>query len=127
MESLNDIYVDFIAKFKIVLLFISENFGDREILFRKNQGSIQSRNFEIKNSPIKGYVFHGYGCDFVFKKGSLDIEFENDNIGFTHWSFYSFAKNINSNIKEEDIIDFLFKKVNDNEIKFNNKIYEINQ
>ena len=127
MKNFNDIYVDFISKFKIVLAFISENFGDREILLRKNQGFIQSRNLEIKNSPIKGYVFHGSGCDFKFKKDSLDIEFENNNIGFTDWSFYTFVKNINSEITEKEIKEFLKSKVKSNELKFNNQIYEINE
>ena len=127
MKSLNDIYIDFIAKLKVVLLFISENFGEKEILLRKNQGVVKSKNLEIKNSQIKGYVFHGSGCDFRFKKYSIDIEFENDNIGFTDWSLYSFAKEINSDITEEVIKEFLKEKINEKLLRFNNKIYEFNE
>lgn len=127
MKNLNNVYIDFIEKLKVVLLFISENFGDKEILIRKNQGHIQSRNLEIKNSQIKGYIFHGSGCDFRFKKDTVDIEFENDNIGFTDWSFYSFAKKINSEITEKDVKVFLNARVKEQELRFNNRIYELNE
>ena len=127
MENLDNTYVDFIAKFKIVLLFISKNFGDKEILIRKNQGLIQSRNLEIKNSLIKGYVFHGSGCDFRFKNDTLDIEFENDHIGFTDWSFYSYAKKNNSDKTEEELRVFLHEKVDQQELRFRSRIYEINE
>jgi hypothetical protein len=127
MKTLNDIFIIFIAKYKTALLFISENFGEKEILFRKNNGSIQARNLEIKNSQIKGYVFHGSGCDFKFKKDTIDIEFENDSIGFTNWSLYSFARKINSDISEDVIESFLDDKVNEKVIRFNNKIYELNE
>lgn len=127
MKNLDTIYIDFIEKFKIVLLFISKSFGDKEILIRKNNGSIQNRNLEITNSKVKGYIFHGSGCDFRFAKGNIDVEFANDNIGFTDWSFYSFVKNISPEITEEEIKDFLNAKVKGQELKFNNKIYEINE
>lgn len=126
MKSLNNIYIEFVEKFKMVLLFISENFGDKGILIRKNQGLIQSKNLAISNSPVKGYIFHGSGCDFRLKNDSLDIEFENDSIGFTDWSFYCFAKKFKSGITEMEIKEFLNDKVKENRLKFNNKIYEIN-
>ncbi len=96
-------------------------------MIRKNQGLIQSSNLEIMNSTIKGYIFHGSGCDFRFKRDNIDVEFENDSIGFTEWSFYSFAKKNNSEMTEEEINEFLNKKINSNKLRFNNKIYEINE
>ena len=84
-----------------------------------------SRNLELKNSKIKGYVFHGSGCNFKFKHENFDIEFENDNIGFTGWSYYCFAKNVNSEITEMEINNFLCTKVNEQKLKFTGKIYNI--
>lgn len=127
MKNIDIIYTQFIEKFKIALLFISKNFGDRDILIRKNLGFIQNRNFEIKNSQVKGYIFHGYGCDIIFKNNSLDIEFEDDYVGFTSWSFYSFAYKINLEITEEDVNFFLNEKVYNQELRFVNRIFVINQ
>lgn len=127
MKNIDIIYAQFIEKFKIALLFISKNFGDRDILIRKNLGFIQNRNFEIKNSQVKGYIFHGYGCDIIFKNNSLDIEFEDDYVGFTTWSFYSFAYKINLEITEEDVNFFLNEKVYNQELRFINRIFVINQ
>lgn len=121
------IYAQFIEKFKIALLFISKNFGDKDVLVRKNLGLIQNRNFEIKNSQVKGYVFHGYGCDIIFKNNSLDIEFEDDYVGFTSWSFYSFAHENNLKITEDEVESFLNKKVYKQELKFRNRVFEIKQ
>lgn len=53
MRDLDVIYSKFIEKLKLVLRYILENFGEKEILMRKNQGLIQNRNFGIKNSQIK--------------------------------------------------------------------------
>lgn len=127
MRDLDIFYSNFIEKLKLVLRYILENFGEKEILMRKNQGLIQNRNFGIKNSQIKGYVFHGYGCDFSFKNENVDIEFENDNIGFTDWSFYLFVKGNNSEITEAMCKAFLKEKVEKQELRFLNKIYEINE
>lgn len=127
MRDLDIIYSKFIEKLKLVLRYILENFGEKEILMRKNQGLIQNRNFGIKNSQIKGYVFHGYGCDFRFKNEDVDIEFENDNIGFTDWSFYLFVDGHNSEITEAMCKAFLKEKVEKQELRFLNRIYEINE
>ncbi|MBB2951677.1 MULTISPECIES: DUF6896 domain-containing protein [Sphingobacterium] len=127
MRDLDVIYSKFIEKLKLVLRYILENFGEKEILMRKNQGLIQNRNFGIKNSQIKGYVFHGYGCDFRFKNEDVDIEFENDNIGFTDWSFYLFVDGHNSEITEAMCKAFLKEKVEKQELRFLNRIYEINE
>lgn len=127
MKSINDIYVDFIERFKITLLFISENFGDKDVLKLKNQGAIQARNLDIRNSKISGYIFHGFGCEFRFKNNILDVEFDNDNIGFTSWSFFSYLNKINSQTTEEEIERFLKGKVSSNELKYNKKIYELNE
>lgn len=127
MRDLDIFYSNFIEKLKLVLRYILENFGDKEILMRKNQGLIQNRNFGIKNSQIKGYVFHGYGCDFRFKNEDVDIEFENDNIGFTDWSFYLFVDGHNSEITEAMCKAFLKEKVEKQELRFLNRIYEINE
>jgi len=127
MRDLDIIYSKFIEKLKLVLRYILANFGEKEILMRKNQGLIQNRNFGIKNSQIKGYVFHGYGCDFRFKNEDVDIEFENDNIGFTDWSFYLFVDGHNSEITEAMCKAFLKEKFEKQELRFLNRIYEINE
>ena len=124
---MNKIYLDFIREFKIILLFISEEFGDKDILKLKNKGVIEARNLDIKNSKISGYIFHGFGCDFILKNKTLDIEFDNDNIGFTSWSFFTYSKEINKKITEEDIDKFLKEKVAANELSYNNKIYKLNE
>lgn len=125
MKNLDKIYLNFLEKFKIVLFFISENFGDKNILKRKNSGLIPNRCFEIKNPQIKGYVFHGTGCDFRLKNCLIDVEFYDDYIGFTNWSFYNHVKNINPEITEIEVENFLSEKVNLNQLKYNGKIFEL--
>lgn len=127
MESLDSIYVDFIEKFKAVLSFISENFGNREILLRKNQGLILSRNLDVKKSKITGYIFHGSGCEFRFKNTLLDIEFDQDHIGFTGWSFYFYSQSINPQITEIETDKYLRGKVRDSELKYSGRIFMLNR
>jgi len=124
MNTLDHIFIDFIKNFKTVLLFIEEHFGDKDILVRKNAGLIPERNFGVKNSEIKGYVFHGSGCGFTLKNNVLDIEFNENNIGFTNWSFYSYSLNIKSDITKRETEQFLNGKI-DKELSYNGKIFEI--
>jgi len=126
-ESIEGLYTEFLSKYRIVLLFISENFGTKGILASKNCGLIPHRQFDIKNSQIKGYVFHGYGCEFMFKRGTIDVEFCNDSIGFTEWSFYCFTIENKLTTTQTGIKIFLEEKVERQELKFNGVIYELNK
>lgn len=125
MKEIDEIYLIFIEDFKLVLEFISEHFGETNVLLRKNQGFIPGRNLSIKNSRIKGYMFHGYGCEFVLKDHTVDIEFEDDRIGFTGWSFFLYSEKVNSQITEKESEEFLAKKVSEEVLKFSGKIFEL--
>ncbi|MBX3254766.1 MAG: hypothetical protein KF862_11550 [Chitinophagaceae bacterium] len=125
MNSLENIYSDFIKRFQSILVFIVKNFGTKSILIKKNKRLIPERNLSIKDSNIKGYVFHGSGCQFIFKNLNVDIEFNNDNIGFTEWGFYRFVESEKFHITEEEVNSFLLEKVKNNELAYDGKIYVI--
>lgn len=123
MEQLDDIYITFIEKFKIVLLYIDKHFGSNDILLKKNQGLIKDRDLGISNSPIKGYIFHGFGCEFRFKSAIVDVEFYGDAIGFTEWSFYSYSRKVNDQINENEISVYLKEKVNSKQLIYNGRFF----
>ncbi|RVU90849.1 hypothetical protein EH230_08115 [Flavobacterium columnare] len=114
---LEKIYFEFIDKFKLAVDFIQKNFGEKDILMNKVSEIFPSRNQEVKNSLIKGYVFHGTGCNFRFKKCSIDVEFFKNEIGFTNWSFYIFANSINNLLTIRETDSFLKNKVLKSELK----------
>lgn len=124
MKDINEIYVSFIKDFQLVLDFISEHFGEKDILLRKNQGIIPKRNLSLKNSGIKGYMFHGFGCEFVLKDRTIDIEFDDNRVGFTGWSFFVYSKHVNSQITEKGSDEYLNQKVHEGVLKYSGKIYE---
>lgn len=111
MRNLNDVFNEYITGIKYVSNFINQHFGNENILEKKNSGKIADRDLTIKNSLIKGYIFHGYGCEFRFKKYTIDIEFLSDNsIAFSEWSFYMFCKKELPDISQSDIRDVLNEK-----------------
>lgn len=125
MNSLENIYSDFIKRFRSILIFIANNFGAESITIKKNKGLIPKRNLSIKNSSIKGYVFHGSGCQFIFKNLNVDVEFNNDKVGFTEWSFYRFVENEKFPVTEEEVNSFLLGKVKASELTYDGVIYTI--
>lgn len=122
-DIIDKYYKDFLTHVDKIGNFINENFGVGDYLKMKNDGIISSRNYSIKNSPITGYSFHGYGCGFQFRDYEVDIEFHNNQIGFTSWSFYSFISKKITNVKEMDVKNYLDKKVNNNDLKQIGNIY----
>jgi len=115
-ELIGNIFDNYCSFIKEIELFISENFGSGDFLEMKNNGVIPSENYKIKGYAVKGYSFHGFGCNFKFKNAKVDIEFKNEVIGFTAWSFYLFSNKISKNISESLIDTFLFSKVIEKEI-----------
>lgn len=125
MTNIDEEYISFIEKFKIVLQFISEKMGDKDILIRKNKGFIQDRNIQIKGSKITGYIFHGSGCEFRFKNHIIDIYFDNDKIGFTTWSFYTYMKSVFPEISEIETENYLHGKMQKGQLDHNGVIYRL--
>lgn len=124
MEDLENVYKLFIAKFQLVTQFIEKEFGGGDLLNKKNSGLIESKNLNINIGEIKGYVFHGFGCDFLLKNNNnIDIEFHEQNIGFTQWSLYLFSKRKINKISEIEINKFLSEKVNEKKLYFDGKIH----
>nr|WP_314499400.1 hypothetical protein [uncultured Chryseobacterium sp.] len=111
MDELENTYIIFIDKFRAVIKFIELEFGNGDILVKKNSGSIKSSNLNINNSEIKGYYFHGFGCNFIFKTDNVDVEFHENKAGFTEWSLFLFCKGKKDAIKEDEIKKFLLKKI----------------
>ena len=120
---MENIYKLFITKFQLVTQFIENELGGGDILNRKNSGLIENKNLNINFGEIKGYVFHGFGCDFILKNDNIDVEFNKRNIGFTQWSLYLFTKKKINNISETEINKFLLQKVNEKKLYFDGKVY----
>jgi hypothetical protein len=119
MDVMDFIYMDFFNKFKDIELYISSFFITNESFLLSKKGEC----FNVKNSNIKAYAFHGFGCDFIFKDNNLDVEFENGEMGFTIWSFYIFAKRTNLSITEEQIKSFIDSKILEGYIQPYGKIF----
>lgn len=82
IENLDILFTSFLNDLKYIQTFIFEHLGKQQILLNKNKGEIAERDYSIKNSRIKGYAFHGYGCLFQFKDFHIDIDLRFDKIGF---------------------------------------------
>ena len=123
MIMLDFIYHNYTEKFRIILQFISNHFGDENILLKKNKGLIESRKFGIKNSVVTAYIFHGLGCDFQLNNIWIDVEFDGNKIGFTAWSFFSYCKVKNSQITEPEVAKYLTEKVQKRELIYSGNIY----
>lgn len=104
--------------------FIKKNFGIGDYLKMKSEGLISNQQYGIKGEfPITGYSFHGYGCGFQFKTFQVDIEFDDNIIGFTAWSFYSYVNKTEKQITENDVNSFLSQKIEKEELKYSGKVY----
>lgn len=113
----------FIVDINYIMDFVNDNFGTENILGRKNSLAIPARNYEIKNSRIKGYAFHGYGCLFQFKNHFIDIEFEQNRLGFKSHSFLRYLENDDTGQTIESIIAFLNEQVKNGILEMGNAIY----
>ena len=120
MEESLDFFVKHILVSKA---FLVEKFGETDYLKLKNSGVIPHKEHNVKNSQVKGYSFHGYGCSFNFKNFEIDVEFEDDLIGFTCWAFYIFLKRRNEEVDSKEVCIFLDNQLEKGKLKKGKKIY----
>jgi hypothetical protein len=106
----------FMENLEYIQLFVAKNWGNN-ILERKNSGEISNSDFNIKNSSITGYAFHGYGCFFKLKDYTIDIEFLEDEVCFKLWNIKSFVNSCNPRIEENEIIEKLSELVSNGILK----------
>lgn len=125
MQDLDELFFLFKTDVQFLVNFIRQNFGDKDILRLKNKGGIPKSDYNVKGSRVKSYSFHGYGCTFSFKGYSVDIEFSNDDVGFTSWSFYLFAKKSLKELEQWEVEQFLKHMEDLGKIKYSHPIYII--
>lgn len=107
-----------------IIHFLEMNFGKGDYLKMKNSGILPNRNYEIKNSTITGYSFHGYGCSFQFKKRyDVDVEFHDCIVGFTSWGFRSFLAEKGVGMNENEVSSFLNVNVHKERLKYSGRVY----
>jgi len=73
-----------VSELKVVDDFMNANFGAIDVLLNKNRGLFPSRRIDLKNSRIKGYMFHGYSCFFQFSSFGIDVDLDEDRPGITY-------------------------------------------
>lgn len=112
--NIEDIIKEFLKDIKYIQIFITENWGIHNIFERKNKGDIPNVDFNIKDSLIKGYSFHGCGCLFKFKNKSVDVELLDNTLSFTLWSVKVFVYNYIKDIDDDLISKELSKLVKNN-------------
>ena len=117
-ELLNELFKLFLSDLIYIRSFISENFGEDKILLNKNQGKFLSRDYSIKNSRIKGYAFHGYGCLFQFKDSYVDIDLRFEKIGFTVESLSKYLEQKGKELDTDKIQEFLKAEVRFRSLEF---------
>lgn len=116
---LNDLFKLFLADLIYIQSFVFENFGKNKILENKNQGKFLSRDYSIKNSRIKGYAFHGYGCLFQFRDFYIDVDLRFDKVGFTIECLSKYLQQKSSEIEIGEIEKFLKTEIELKIIEFN--------
>lgn len=123
-KEINYFFQEFLIKFKLIFDLINSMLHSTKLKNLKH-AYIEGK-FDLTKNKIKELQFHGNGCGFRFKNNFLiDIEFDNEIIGFTHWSLYLFLKARIKNIEEEEVEFFLNEKLKNNELEYSGKIFTL--
>ncbi len=123
MKLIDKYFIQYYNHFFQVDHFLIRNFGNGNYLKMKNKGIIPSRNYEIKDSNITGYCFHGYGCGFQFRDFEIGVEFKKGKIGFTAWDFFSFLSERLADIDEDKCELYLAALVKKGLLNFDDNVF----
>jgi len=126
MNNLEELFSNYKKDILYIIAFAKERFGVSDVLLRQKKGMILWAENDVKDSRIKAYGFHGNGCNFRFKSYKIDIEFtKNDQIGFTEWSFFCYAKKFYPEISEAEIKEFLLKMKETREVGTKDNLFVV--
>ena len=106
LENIVEILIEYVKDIKEAVTFLKKRYGDVHFLRRKNQDVIPNELNEIKDSPIKSYLFHGQGCFFVKEHYTFDVEFDlhSQDLGITEWTVLKNLKERSTDISYKEVL-----------------------